>query len=111
MELTSKIKCYLSVCDDAPAFTIGEKSFPAGSRQEIDTLDLKVVDDDILSITIPGHTKMRVGKASKITALSVRYCGDKGSIIAQYSDPMMNVMGCCICCGSWCVYGDCCCSC
>ena len=104
--METKIKSYLSVCDDAPVFNAKDKSFQPGSRQEFSEIDLEVLDNDMLSISIPGHFSLKVGSASKITALSVRYCGDKGSVIPQYIDPAMNLMGCCICCNGWCIYGD-----
>jgi hypothetical protein len=108
METTQilKIKSYLSVCEDAPTFKIGTKTYKPGSKQEFSDVELKILDKDILSITIPGHVTMKVGGASKITALSIRYCGENGSIIPQYEDSMMNLVGCCICCNGWCIYGD-----
>lgn len=110
MEL-NQIKTYLSVCDDAPAFIVGDKSFLSGSRQVFNECKLELLENDILSITIPDHVTMTVGDASGITGIAIRYCGDKGSIIAQYAEPMMNLTGCCICCKIWCIYGSSGCSC
>ncbi len=101
-----KIKSYLSVCEDAPTFNVREKLFVPGSKQEFEEIELKILDNDILSIIIPGHISMEVGGASKINALAIRYCGEKGSIIPLYDEPMMNLMGCCICCNGWCIYGS-----
>ena len=104
--MNTKIKSYLSVCDDAPVFKVNDKNFQPGSRQEFSEIELKALDNDVLSIVVPGHFSFKISSASKIMALSIRYCGDKGSVIPQYTDPMMNLMGCCICCNGWCIYGD-----
>ena len=40
MEITAKIKSYLSVCSDAPTFMVDGKSFEAGSQQEFTDVQL-----------------------------------------------------------------------
>jgi hypothetical protein len=106
----SGIKVYLSVCDDAKAVNIAGKTYNAGTQGEEIAAKLHI-DGDRLKISIPGYdVQPKVGGASKIQAISLRMCGERASIIAIYSDPMMNTKGCCACCVKdgvqWCVYGD-----
>jgi hypothetical protein len=106
MTSSPQIKAYLSVCDDAPTFIVADKLFKAGTRQEFHELQLSILDGDILSITIPGHIRMKVGGASMIKAISVRYCAERGTIIPIYKDDEMNLMGCCVHCGGWTMCGS-----
>ena len=105
------IPTYLSVCTDASAFETNTRLYEPGYQGKFYEIELSIIDRDILSIVIPNFANVKVGKASKIISLSFRYCGETASIIPQYSDPMMNVMGCCACCNGLCVYGASECSC
>ncbi|WP_183573057.1 hypothetical protein HDF18_06335 [Mucilaginibacter sp. X5P1] len=110
--MSTNIKVYLSVCNSATSLQVGEKSYIAGSRQEFHDTILEVLDNDMLSLSIPNHCSFKIGSASKINAISIRYLGEKngrvkGIITALYDDPLLLHYGCCVCCeAGWCACGD-----
>ncbi len=106
-----KTTFHLSVCKDKEAVFICGKEFRAGDRADIEP-DY-IIKDDVLHLSIPElRSKIKIGGASHMEAVSIRICSESFSVIAIYDDPAMNRHGCCAhCSGGASIYGDWGCSC
>jgi hypothetical protein len=106
------ISVYLNVCEEHSPIEMGGQAYASGFRGKLESVPFQMLESDSIMLDLSDFgIKPTIGDAGKIQNISVRVCKGSISVIAIYTEPMMNAEGCCVCkdCPSGyrsCVYGS-----